>query len=169
MGRAQDESIQISPPSEQVLRELYHSVGDAIFVHDAETGEILDVNEMACKMYGYERAELRQLTIEDLSSGVPPYTQAAAVDHVQKAAEGNPQVFDWQAEDSRGNHFWVEMSMQQTAVDDRLLVLVIVRDISERKRYEEQLEVTTEELEALNRVIRHDIRNDMSIGTSRAT
>lgn len=34
-----------------VFRDIYHSVNDAIFVHDGETGEILDVNETACELY----------------------------------------------------------------------------------------------------------------------
>ncbi|MFB6160956.1 MAG: PAS domain S-box protein [Haloferacaceae archaeon] len=37
------------------------------------------------------------------------------------------------------------------------------RDVTERRRYEERLEERTEELEALNRVVRHDIRNDVSV------
>lgn len=72
-------------------------------------------------------------------------------------------MFDWEAEDSEGNHFWVEVSMRRAAVDGESLIFVIARDITERKRDEEQLAMMAEELEALNRVVRHDIRNDMGI------
>lgn len=41
--------------------------------------------------------------------------------------------------------------------------LVTVTDVTDRESYRKQLEAKTEQLEALNRVIRHDIRNDMSV------
>ena len=40
---------------------------------------------------------------------------------------------------------------------------VVVSDVTETERYREQLEETNEQLEALNRVVRHDIRNDMNV------
>ncbi|MFC6893787.1 ATP-binding protein [Halopenitus salinus] len=41
--------------------------------------------------------------------------------------------------------------------------LVTVTDVTERESYRKQLEERTEQLEALNRVVRHDIRNDMAV------
>jgi PAS domain S-box-containing protein len=127
------------PFDPSLFRELYHSVNDAIFVHDARTGEILDVNETACEMYGYSRDEMRTLTIEDLSSGEPPYTQETAGEHVEKAAAGDPQRFDWRARDSDGDLFWVEVSMQGATIGDRQLILVIARDTTDRKEMEAEI------------------------------
>lgn len=41
--------------------------------------------------------------------------------------------------------------------------LVTITDVTDRERYRQRLEEKTEPLEALNRMIRHDIRNDMAI------
>ena len=41
--------------------------------------------------------------------------------------------------------------------------LVTLRDVTDRELYRQQLEKRTEQLEVLNRVIRHDIRNDMAV------
>jgi len=41
--------------------------------------------------------------------------------------------------------------------------LVSITDVSERERYRQQLETKTEKLESLNRLVRHDIRNDMTV------
>ncbi|GAB7093515.1 histidine kinase N-terminal 7TM domain-containing protein [Halolamina litorea] len=41
--------------------------------------------------------------------------------------------------------------------------LVTLTDVTERERYRRRLEEKTEQLEALNRVVRHDIRNDMAV------
>jgi PAS domain S-box-containing protein len=152
MGRMGDRSEkpgQQSPLSDGVLREIYHSVNDAIFVHDAETGEIIDVNETVCEMYGYSRAEARQLSVEDLSTGVAPYTKDTAVEYMQKAADGDPQVFDWHATDSEGDPFWVEVSMRRAAIEDETFVLAIVRDITDRKRRERELKEVFEEYKSI--------------------
>ncbi|WP_251342826.1 ATP-binding protein [Haloplanus halophilus] len=41
--------------------------------------------------------------------------------------------------------------------------LITITDVSAREEYRQQLEAKTEQLEALNRVVRHDIRNDMAV------
>lgn len=41
--------------------------------------------------------------------------------------------------------------------------LVTVADVTDRETYRRQLEAKTEQLEALNRVVHHDIRNDMAV------
>lgn len=41
--------------------------------------------------------------------------------------------------------------------------VITFSDVTERERYRRELEVTTEQLEALNRLVRHDIRNDMAV------
>ncbi|RAW45300.1 histidine kinase [Halorubrum sp. 48-1-W] len=41
--------------------------------------------------------------------------------------------------------------------------LVTISDVTDREAYRRRLEVRTEQLEALNRVVRHDIRNDMAV------
>ncbi|MDG5775450.1 PAS domain-containing sensor histidine kinase [Haloarculaceae archaeon H-GB1-1] len=45
--------------------------------------------------------------------------------------------------------------------DDALLV--VANDITERKEYEATLEQQSEQLQLLNRIVRHDIRNDMQL------
>ena len=134
---SETESTQLST---EELRQIFHSTNDAIFVHDGETGEIIAVNETMCEMYGYSREEARNLSIEELSSGDPPYTNEEAMAYVREAVAGEPQVFEWRARDSDGECFWVEVSMRRAFVDDELRVLVIARDIEERKRREQELE-----------------------------
>lgn len=148
---------------EEFLRECYESVNDTIFVHDGETGEIIDANRTACEMYGYSKAELTQLSLEDLSSGNPPYTQEKAIERVKITAEGGPQIFEWEARDADENVFWAEVSMRASEIDDQPVTFVTVRDISTRKAYEKKLEDQRDNLEILNQVVRHDIRNNLQV------
>jgi PAS domain S-box-containing protein len=125
--------------SEQRFRAIFDAVNDAIFVQDLNDGRILDVNQTMCEMYGCTLEEARQSTIEDLSAGRPPYTQQDAIGWTQRAAGGEPQVFEWHAKDYTGRLFWVEVNMRRAAIDGQDRLLVVVRDIDERKRAEETL------------------------------
>lgn len=151
------------PFDDAVFRAIYHAVNDAIFVHDAETGDILDVNETACEMYGYSRDEMQSRNVEEMSANNGRHTQERAVELMERAAAGEPQVFEWRAKKSDGTPFWTEVSMRRADVDSQVFILVTVRDISDRKEYRDRLQQANEKLRVLNRVTRHDIRNDMNV------
>ena len=61
--------------SQDSYREIFEASEDAVFVHDWDTGAILDANPQACASYGYSLEEFRKLRLADISSGVPPYTE----------------------------------------------------------------------------------------------
>ena len=133
--------------SEERFRTIFDSINDAVFIHDMETGAILDVNSTMCKMYGYSREEVDQLDIEALSSDEVPYTQQDALEWMKKAAMGDAQVFEWMAKHKSGHLFWVEVSMKKAVIGLQERLLVVVRDITERKQAEKELRKLNEELE----------------------
>ena len=53
--------------SEANYRAIFEAAEDAVFVHDWDTGAIVDVNPKACNNYGWSREELMSLTVEELS------------------------------------------------------------------------------------------------------
>ena len=125
--------------SEERFQAIYNSVNDAIFIHDIETGAILDVNQRMCEMFGWSREEACTMPVEGISSGIPPYSQADAAGWMSKAVQGIPQFFEWQAKDKNGKLFWVENNMRRAQVGAVDRILVTVRDISNRKLAEESL------------------------------
>jgi two-component system cell cycle sensor histidine kinase/response regulator CckA len=125
--------------SEANYRSIFNAVNDAIFVHDIETGQILDVNKKMCEMYGYTPEEIRFFSVEGISSGVFPYTIDRAVQYITLAAEGEPQLFEWQAKDKNGRVFWVEVNLKRATMGGKARILAVVRDITERKLVQEAL------------------------------
>jgi PAS domain S-box-containing protein len=134
--------------SEQRFRAIFDSVNDAIFVQEFGDGRILDVNQKMCEMYGYTAEEACRLTIEDLSAGTAPYRKQDVIDKWQKTAEGEPQIFEWHARDRAGRLFWVEVNMRRAVIDGQDRLLVVVRDIEERKRTTERERQTSASLRA---------------------
>lgn len=141
--------------SEANYRAIFDTANDAIFIHDLQTGEILDVNRKMSEMYGCTSEEARHLAVKDLSADVPPYTQEDAMRWVRKAAEGEPQLFEWLAKDRTGRLFWVEVNLKRATIGGKDRLLAIVRDITERKRAEQ----FREEYVSL---ISHDLRGPLT-------
>ena len=125
--------------SEENYRSIFNAANDAIFIHDIETGDILDVNPKMSEMFGYTRQETQSLTVEAVSAGTSPYSQQEAMQWVKKAAEGEPQLFDWQCKDKAGRVFWTEVNLKCASIGGRDRVLAHVRDITERKLAEQAL------------------------------
>ncbi|RJP23551.1 MAG: PAS domain S-box protein [Candidatus Abyssobacteria bacterium SURF_5] len=123
--------------SDSSYQAIFNAANDAIFVHDIDTGEILDANEKACEMFGYAKDEIRRLTVEDLGSGEKPYTLEEARCLIQRAARGQPQVFEWRSKDRSGRLFWVEVSLKHAMIEGKQRMLALVRKIDGRKKVEE--------------------------------
>ena len=137
-------------------RAIFDAANDAIFVHDPQTGAILDVNQKMCEMYACTPEEARRLTVADLSAAEPPYTQEEAMQLIRKAAEGEPQLFEWLARARDGREFWVEVNLKSAVIGGQQRLLAIVRDITERKR----TEAFREEYVSL---VSHDLRQPLTV------
>ena len=130
--------------SEERYRTIYDSANDAIFIQDIGTGTILDVNQKMCDMYGFSREEAQRIDVGELSAGIPPYTMQGAMGWISKAAQGEPQLFEWKAKDKLGSLFWVQVKMRLVEIDGTDRLLVTVSDIAERKQAEEALKESEE-------------------------
>jgi len=135
--------------SEEKLHEIFDHMSDAIFIHDIDTGAILDVNQAMCDMYGYGHDEACKLIIEYISQGEPPYTQQVALSRMRLAAEGEPQVFEWLSKHRDGHLFWTEVSIRRATIGGTDSLIALVRDITERKIAEEQIKSKEAQLRAL--------------------
>lgn len=127
--------------SETRFRTIFDTAGDGIFIHDAADGRLLDVNRRMCEMYGCTREEALQATLGAFSANVAPFDAPHASEWLRKAATDGPQSFDWLARryDS-GEAFWVEVNLCAARIGTAQRIIAMVRDISERKRHQHELE-----------------------------
>jgi len=138
MGRRHDaeEALRVN---EERFSAIFDAVNDAIFLQDPVSGAILDVNRHMSELYGYSREEARTLSVGDLSSGDPPYTTKDALAWIERSAGGRPQIFEWRCRHKDGRLFWGEVNMRRAVIDGADRVLVVVRDITRRKKVEAEL------------------------------
>lgn len=154
--------------SEEKFHAIFDHMSDAIFIHDTATGAILDVNQAMCGMFGYSHDEACAIDVEAISQGVTPYTQKEAMAWMELAASGEPQLFEWLCKHRDGNLFWVEVSMRRASIGGIERLIVLARDISERKAAEDEKKSLMEQLNQAQRMesvgrlaggIAHDFNN----------
>jgi PAS domain S-box-containing protein len=125
--------------SEEQARAVFNGVNDAIFIHDAQTGAILSVNDTACRMFGHTREEFQHLSVEDISSGVVPYTQKDAREIIERVMIEKQATFEWRSRHRDGGLFWTEVNARPAIIGNQTRLLVTVRDINKRKRALDQV------------------------------
>lgn len=123
--------------SEESYRSIFEATEDALFLHDANTGAILDVNPKACEMYGYTPEEMRGIDVGVLSSGVEPYTLANAIQLMERAKREGPVRVDWRGRNRDGTLHWDEVFIKAVKIGGSARILAVTRDITERKRAED--------------------------------
>jgi len=151
--------------SEERLRTLFEGIEDAVLVHDLN-GAVLDCNSAACRRLGYERAELLALRISDIET--PEFAAGFAQRCVRQMASG---VYVYEAEHRAkdGRRIPVDINSRVITYQGGPAVVIAIRDITERKRVEEELELMREAAEAANAAkseflanMSHEIRTPMN-------
>jgi PAS domain S-box-containing protein len=135
--------------SEASYRAIFEASADPIFVHDWDSGAIVDASPKAEEVYGYAVDELRRLRVADLSSNELPYTGAEAWQWIQKAKSGVPVRVEWRARHRDGHLMWHEVRLKAATIAGRPRVLAFVRDITASRQAEDALRASEEQYRAI--------------------
>ena len=125
--------------SEDKYRMLFYKSPIPKWIYDEDTLRFLEVNEAAVRMYGYSEGEFRGLTLADIR---PPEDVALFMDDIQ-AVRGNPssnQTGQWRHRRKDGEMMEVQVTAHAVNVDGRSARIVSIVDITDRKKYERQLQ-----------------------------
>ncbi len=116
------------------LETFTHYSGDILLLFDSD-GRLVEANERAVEAYGYPRADLMALGVDDLCAS------GGTSDVRSRLARAPPEGVAYEAVHRRsdGSRFPVEVSARLVAIEGPTYLQAIVRDISERKRAEETL------------------------------
>ncbi len=128
--------------SEEQYRSLIEQASDAIFINTL-SGDLLEVNESACSMLGYSKEELCAKNVKDLY-------REEDLERIplmyKELASGQQTLLERSMVHKNGNLVIVEITAKMIA-DGR--VVAIARDISERKKIEEEFMKMHKKMEAI--------------------
>ena len=124
--------------SERNYRTLFNNIGEAIFVHDPETLQILDISESTVHRYGYTREEFLKMTIFDLH---PPEDREEIKKRVQEGMkERSVKYSSLRHQTKEGVLLEVNISAVDIEFMGRPARLALAVDVTEQQRVRRELE-----------------------------
>ena len=156
------------------FKTLFNLAGDVLFIHDRE-GKIIDCNEMAFRHTGYSRKQLLEMNMRDLivKEDIPLFTQIMA-----RLPHKNSIMYDLRYALHGGAVAVMEQHATMITTEASPLVFVICRDISERRRMEQERDelkkqiVSAQKMELVGLLaggIAHDFNNVLTALTGYAS
>ncbi|MEG4113098.1 MULTISPECIES: PAS domain S-box protein [unclassified Microcoleus] len=138
--------------SEQNLRTIFNNVYDAILIHDLE-GNILDFNNRMLEMYRVTPEQATKLSIKnDYSSSDNPIEQMGKL--WERVLAGETGRVEWKARrPNDGSTFDAEIALSRIHLNGNLNIIANVRDISDRKQAEAELQHAQQFMESVLKTI----------------
>jgi PAS domain S-box-containing protein len=128
--------------SETWFRSLFENASDGI-LYLSTTGEIVEVNHAFARMHGYSVEEMQRMNLKELDA---PETARQFTERIRRIMAGQVLTFEVEHYHKEGYTFPLEVTASVITVGHEKYILAFLRDITDRKRAEEQLGAITERL-----------------------
>ena len=151
--------------SEMMYRALFEHANDAVFLLNFD-GVHIAVNKKAADMLGYSIKELVGKSYKEI---VAPHEFQQSQKKMKDLLDGKTfSLYERNFRKKDGTEFPVEInvSLVRDAESRPLFIQSIARDITERKKAEEQIKASLKEKEVLLQEIHHRVKNNMQIISS---
>jgi len=134
--------------SEQRFRTVFDNAGDGILVADVETKKFFLGNRVICQMLGYSQEEVKKLGVLDIH---PKKDLPYVIERFEKLASQEIQVAEnIPVQRKDGSVLLADIASSPFVLNGKTYLIGVFRDMTERKRMEEELRQRVEEIKALN-------------------
>ncbi len=133
---------------QKLITALFEYSPEAMFM--MKDNHFIDCNTAAVQLFGCDnKSFLLNRSPSELSPKTQPDSQLSCDKEkniIKAILGGETKRFEWAFLHSQGNEFMVEVALSQTLVDGEVLMVALLRDITEKKRAEKELFETNQEL-----------------------
>ncbi len=146
--------------SEEIYRLLVDNANEAIVV--IQDNKIKFANPRAMEITGYSEDEFHEKELERLLS---KEDRERVLDYHRKRfyKEEAPYKYECKMLTKDGQERWVESKVAMISWEGRAAALGFVRDLTERKEFEEKLIASLNEKEILLREVHHRVKNNLQV------
>ena len=145
------------PDVEAVFRRVCAALPDAVWLRPTDMSRISYANGAVESTLGVDRSTLRENPDRELLAEVR--------DRATEDGTVERRRIEYRVRDGRTTRHVSETVFPVTDGDGVLLSWAgIAREVTERRNRESVLELQADQLELLNQVVRHDIRNEINLG-----
>lgn len=158
---------EVAEESTAKFSAVLNTMSEGIASIDPEDNLVM-VNRQVQRIWGYEESELLGKKIEVLFPQAHVGGERSVYSFHSEGARAPLTHTRVEAEGRRkdGSIFPIELSAARTRIGERNLVTVALRDITERRRAEEQITAALAEKEALLKEIHHRVKNNLQVVVS---
>ncbi len=121
--------------NERKFRTIFEASSDAIFLMAADT--FIDCNFATLKLFDCERKDIIGRAPYEFSPEYQPDGQLSRIkakNFIERAYRGEELRFEWLHKTLKGKEFECEVTLNKIKIGEKVNLLAIVRDISERKK-----------------------------------
>jgi len=133
--------------NERRYRTLFSKATDGILLLDTQEN-LVDVNDSFARMHGYAIDEMLKMNLRDLDT---PETQALAPERFRRVLAGETLGFEVEQRHKDGHIVPLDVAASAIEIDGKQYVLAFHRDITERRRAEQEIKRSREDLRRMSK------------------
>lgn len=153
--------------SKRLLEKTLNNLNESVILVEPETRVILECNKATEKLFGYSKEELIGKTTKRIHVNEEHYKQFDEIGKNDLETKNNFQT-EYKLKKKSGEVFYSDHTV--TFVTDNKgnnqVAVSVIRDISDQKKYEQELKSSLEEKETLLQEIHHRVKNNLALVVS---